>query len=257
MEEDKRNIIIIGYLKSGTTWLNRLLAEILDAPAWNFLRFIDENGKYQAHPGTEGEGFDRISKYNVYKTHWSPYRLELKMVKKEDLIYIVRDPRDIVCSAIGFYADPDSVADQVSAIRAKAARVMTEMEIAKDFYKFYKDGSYELGVSWTEHVSGYINHDYFWLKYEDLVDDTYGQIMRILDHLDIEIKNKRIKKAIDNQSFKKKKGYFKSIQSAHNYRFLRHGKAGQYREVFLEKDKKTALELFEPILSQLGYIDED
>jgi len=72
--DSKINVIVNGYPKSGTTWLTKLVGDLLTA------------------------GTERVSTYACYKSHHNYDELVDQFNDKTKLIYIIRDPRDIVVS---------------------------------------------------------------------------------------------------------------------------------------------------------------
>lgn len=91
-------VFIAGFPRSGTTWLNRLLCEMLNAGQQNLLgeplalEYIDTPD----------------STYVVRKTHW--YRAEYSGVgyfgRPTKVVWISRDPRDMVASMMHYRHAP-------------------------------------------------------------------------------------------------------------------------------------------------------
>ncbi len=93
----KKNIIIVGYPKSGTTWLSRLVAELVSCPLQGDWGFEDLNAPYK-------EGQNRTSEFQVFKSHHTFQ--EIKSASNLDIhkiIYIIRDPRDVVISGVHYF----------------------------------------------------------------------------------------------------------------------------------------------------------
>ncbi len=60
--DEKKKVIIVGYPKSGNTWITRLTAELLNCPVKGFLYEKDNNE-------IAIEGLNRTSIYECYKSH--------------------------------------------------------------------------------------------------------------------------------------------------------------------------------------------
>jgi len=73
----KKNIFIIGYPKSGTTWLARLLAEIIACPCKGYWGKRRTNRDEYAT-----EGLKRKSEFRVWKGHHS-----VEILKKPSRAY--------------------------------------------------------------------------------------------------------------------------------------------------------------------------
>ena len=92
-----KNILIVGYPKSGTNWLSRLVAEVLQCNFNGDWGFDTKNASRLIFENTNSE-------YQVFKSHH--FFSDIKTASKEPIykiIYIVRDPRDIVISGTYFF----------------------------------------------------------------------------------------------------------------------------------------------------------
>src|SRR5262245_50755233 len=92
----KRRVLVAGYPKSGNTWLTRLVAELLGAPVQGF--WSEPSSREMAVEGTE-----RVSDFEVYKGHHS-YGAMRRDFNLADVVYIVRDVRDIAISGAHYFS---------------------------------------------------------------------------------------------------------------------------------------------------------
>ena len=93
---EKEVILVVGYPKSGNTWLTRLVADLLMCPVKGFF-------EKPQHLDLAIEGLNRESEFIVYKAHQTFEQVD-KKVKKKNIIYIVRDVRDIAISGAHYFA---------------------------------------------------------------------------------------------------------------------------------------------------------
>ncbi|NNC84988.1 MAG: hypothetical protein HKN75_02835 [Bacteroidia bacterium] len=203
----KQKIIIVGYPKSGNTWITRLVAELVQCPVVGFL--------YSDLFETAIEGLDRQSEYECYKSHHQWHELNDEDKQNAKIIYVLRDPRDISISGRPYFFAWQSLIEtgkNTLPIRlinwlyratpfadAKAQQLMNKAI----FYGEEKVHQW-CKVSWNDHLTPYLEKDnVLKIKYEDLLDDTFNGSKNILNFIGIKKNEEEIKEAIEYQSFYK------------------------------------------------------
>ncbi|MEO7167836.1 MAG: sulfotransferase domain-containing protein [Spartobacteria bacterium] len=232
-----KNIIVVGYPKSGCTWATRLVAELVGCPVGGF--WLSDKKEIAI------EGKERISAFRCYKSH---HQLAELRVEPNDpatrLVYILRDPRDIALSAANHFTFD------------RAPRLAALLRQARPLEKLYRHTLYPLlvrenyrlrrmteallhgsasvhnwvRVSWREHWLPYEKAGVPIVRYEDLLTQPEEEARRILRHLALERSDEEIANAIENQSFGRKKEVLLQSGETGRAKFLRVGKSGQWRE---------------------------
>jgi hypothetical protein len=257
------NIIIVGYPKSGNTWVVRLVAELVSCPVMGFWN--------SSHNEIAREGQHRKSDFQCFKSHHQLHEIRNnKILFEEKIIYVVRDPRDIVIS--GAYYFPIESWPFV-------AKLFTKLPILKDLYrkrlKMFSTESYRIKqmvhailygsegihhwvrIPWNAHYKPYLEHDFFFVKYEDLLVAPEYECKRILSYLGLHRRDDQIREAIVRQSFKKKKKEFLKNNENEKAHFMRVGKRGQWKKKLSKKQKELFLEILSDDLKQFGYPIDD
>jgi len=232
-----KNIVVVGYPKSGCTWATRLVAELVRCPVSGFW----QSDKKEI--AIEGE--ERVSDFRCYKSH---HQLAELGVPPDDpanrLIYILRDPRDVAISAANYFQF-----DRFPEVAALFRRVRRgEKFYRHTLYPLLAGEDYRLQrmteavlhgsagvhnwvrVSWRNHWRPYEAAGVPIVRYEDLLAAPEEQAARILRHLGLGRSNEEIASAIDNQSFERKKQTLLERGETGREKFLRVGKSGQWRE---------------------------
>jgi len=256
----KKRIIICGYPKSGNTWLTRLTAEVVGCPVVGFWcePFNNEESI---------EGLERKSDYQCFKAHHSfeemNHTLSCYGNGSEKIIYVIRDPRDVVVSASHyFYIQP-----RFKQLR----RIMSVTTLGLNIYnKLFHTRKYKLDtlteaiingttkmpwlhVPWKEHVSGYLNSDALIIKYEDLKEDALREVKRICEFLNIKRDDDSLTESIEIQSFESKKKKLLERNNIRNANFLRKGKSGEWKKELSNKNKELIHDEIGNVLEKLGY----
>lgn len=225
----QEEIFVVGYPKSGNTWLSRLLGDLLDSPV---------QARAPKH-AIGDEGFDRKGKYVIRQEH-----IDHKTYKGEKpIILITRDPRDVAVSAWKYWGRP-SLIDTLHCM-GKGTWPITHGGGWSSFYQFWLDNrSYNILV-----------------RYESLVYNTENMLLhacRGIDLNDIQL-NSRMKEVVKRQSFEARKKiakehgdtmpYGKSVQNG----LLRRGVVGDWKNFFDDKCNNLAIKYFGNVAKTLGY----
>ncbi len=230
-------IIIVGYPKSGTTWITRLVAELLQCPVAGFWAEPD-------NPEIAIEGAGRQSPYNCYKSHHQ-YRELSEFTEFNDLlpIYVARDPRDVALSGSHTLVQQSSASDQAIRLKRMIAAVL----------QGDKDVHYWCRVSWKDHVLQYLEQGVFYLRYEDMLDEPTRESIRLLRYIGLERNAEQIDSAIEKQSFQAARERFLQRDDRWRAHFLRVGTKEQWKSELTPEQLAQFDEALGPMLIRLGY----
>ena len=274
-------IWISSYPKSGNTWVRYLLANyfynpsrIINANIIDNIKKFNVNDKFKKKSNLENikkNPFD-ISKYWIpsqenliknnksiffLKNHNSLIRIgENNFTKKEfclATIYIVRDPRDIAVSLAHFSnLNYDKTIDKLLSEELFASVDIDNpwnIEIIGS-YKFHYN-------SWK---NGIINVPSIIIKYEDLINDTYGQLLRIISFLSkisyFNINHEQLIFSVYNSSFETLKKFEKENKFKEKGKSTLFFRKGKYNDWIYELNQ-SQISRIERALSKemdiLGY----
>ena len=258
--EAKKNVVLCGYQKSGTTWATRLVAQLLDAPSagyWNY------DGKTFV---VEGE--ERKSNYNVYQSH----QLHKDLVNDKrihKIIYIVRDPRDIVTSGsfhFNFYSKSlVRLLKKLNLYNTKLGiglklldkKTHTQQYKICRMIKMLEQGDPIIDHchwSWNDHVTPYLNDkNILLIKYEDLLLNGIPTAQKILAFFNKEKLVDHIKADLEQQSFKQKKKEFKDLGEVIKDKHMRKGVVGDWKQYLSHKETTTIQNNHIQLLNVLEY----
>ena len=247
---EKRRILVVGYPKSGSTWLTRLTAELLGAPVKGF---------WKASPGhdeiaIEGEG--RVANMAVYKGH-QPCAAVASEVDLTDVIYVVRDVRDVAVSGANYFSFGRRSLMKRVAARLRRDEGRCEHRRVPDMLRVLAEGDADVSEwcnrPWDECVNEYLDAGALVLRYEDLLAAPEGQCRRLLAHLGVQRSAVRIRTAIAAQSFAAVKRKFLERADLARATFLREGRAGAWRTALTAHERAYCLERFGGTLARLDY----
>lgn len=272
---------LASYPKSGNTWMRVFLANlILDEAAPLPLRRINEVCSSEPNevwfapltkdaPGTlsnkriaalRTRAQERAASLNKnimpMKTHsflGKDYGYPTISVKASiGVIYIVRDPRDVVLSAADHYGLTIDQAIEMMGDKTTRGRAMAGNTV------------YERMSSWSDHVKSWTKWRHsplMVLRYEDMLADPLRQLGGVARKLSITQDDERIGRAVQFSSFKTlqaqeaETGFVE--KSVNSQRFFRSGKSGGWRDK-LSPSQAAAIERDHAVqMKRFGYLQDE
>uniref|UniRef100_A0A8C8S543 Sulfotransferase n=1 Tax=Pelusios castaneus TaxID=367368 RepID=A0A8C8S543_9SAUR len=163
------DVVIATYPKSGTTWMQEILTLLYSQG--NLLPAKTIPNWFRA-PWLEHIYFkdtlQETSERRLITTHLPCHVLAPGLKKaKAKVIYIARNPKDVVVSFYHFH---------------KFAKFLPDPGSFNDFLMRFLDGTVQYG-SWFDHVKGWLSHqeelELFYITYEDLHQDLGRSVQRL------------------------------------------------------------------------------
>lgn len=207
------DIFIVGYPKSGNTWMQSLVSGLLygiDS------QYLPDRLAQEIVPDVHArEFYKRFGDPTFFKSHHLP-KPEYRRV-----IYLVRDGRDVMVS---YYAMNAALGQKVT---------LDEMLV---------DGKSIMPCKWHQHVHTWQKNPYeaeiVVVKYEDLLQEPLIELRRICEFARIERDEESLQRVVTGNSIESMRDKANKYNGMghHNWtgekaqKFFRKGKVGSYRE---------------------------
>jgi hypothetical protein len=176
------DIFLVSFPKSGNTWTRFLLANLRfpDEPA----SFANINRLIPDPTGTNKRDFDRMPRPRIIKSH------ECFDPRYPRVIYIVRDPRDVVVSQYHYHR--------------KIRKIEDDSPLDKFVARFLAGETCPHG-SWGQNISTWLftseeNPRFLLLRYEDLVADTARELAKVVAFLHLSAGPEQIAQSVERSS---------------------------------------------------------
>ncbi|XP_029441124.1 sulfotransferase family cytosolic 2B member 1-like isoform X2 [Rhinatrema bivittatum] len=167
---------------------------------------------------------------------------------KAKIIYVLRDPKDVVTS---FY------------YYSKIHGMFKDPESFPQFLDNFLQGNVPYG-SWFDHVCGWMKmkgqSNFFFITYEELLQDLRGSVVRICDFLGQELDEAAIDSVVENATFKtmkdNKMANFSQVSEdiIHHSkgRFMRKGISGDWKNNFTMAQSERFNRVYQEKMKDLG-----
>lgn len=277
--EIPESIYVVGFPKSGNTWLTRLLADVLQVPVRSGAM---RGGREIAADINIVLSLEGNPPYEIQKIHFLPHVFFQEIDEKpKRIVYIYRDFRDVAISAFfyfGYQCEENELRIQniFPLIFNSPLRLLKYLRTRIRFNNFMKSLCEE-GIrgmekdvgTWSHHIAEWehiknnqFDIDMVFISYEKLLKDTASALLNIIQELNLPMpSDERLHEAVDRQSFKRRKKDLLSLPAdsditfgkEFNVNFLRKGVAGGWRSFVCERTGKRIHNHHGKMLSRLMY----
>jgi len=236
------DVFLVSFPKSGNTWTRFLIANLAhpETPA----TFGNIHELVPDPDGTPKKIFDRMPRPRIIKSH------ECFDPTYPRVIYIVRDPRDVVLSQYHYHR--------------KRLKFGDEYPIEQFVNRFLRGETCPHG-SWGENVSTWLmtrrkDPRFLLLRYEDMISDTPRELAKISEFLGIRPTPQQILQAVERSSadrmraLEKTQGHrFSLTNSRPDLPFVRVAKPGDWRSGLSDGLTAKVEAAWGPLMHSLGY----
>jgi Sulfotransferase domain len=234
---------LVSYPRSGNTWTRFLIANLRYPNRQVSFGTIDElipDACSQSKAGLKKSPRPRIIKTHEY---FDP--------RYKKVIYIVRDPRDVVLSQYKWFLKCRALEDGYS---------------LEQFVSRFIEGDMSIYGSWGENVGSWLatrreNKSFLLLRYEDLVAETTHELQRVASFLGIAVSETDLSRAAELSSaarmreMEKKEGevWIGTRGRRTDIPFVGGARAGSWKTDLPESSVRAIEEAWKPIMRLLKY----
>lgn len=273
-------IWLSSYPKSGNTWVRLFLQKYFGDNYNYYLNKSFPIPEQLTELNVDYRKFDEIAKNweihqkfinqnnqtNYLKTHsafhsYKNYDFTNKL-NTLGVIYIVRDPRDVI---ISYAHHMNRSIKETLIVMLKSDNF--EVHSYKGPYRKSNEEKFKKSLigSWADHFNSWKSYsqesEILIIKYEDLIKDTKNEFLKMLNYLKkidkIKIDLEKLKLAIHETSFEKlsKKEEQEGFKEAMpNTKFFRKGLVGDWKTKLDKETRKILEKEFEKEMKELGYL---
>lgn len=235
---------LVSYPKSGNTWTRVLIANLLSPEKPADFRAIN---RLVPDPSSESKRhFTKMPRPRVIKSHF------VFDPRYPRVIYIVRDPRDVVISEYHY--------------QRKTRKIDDGYPLEEYVRRFIAGETYSENGSWGEHVSGWLSARdgdprFLLLYYERLLSDTVEELARIASFLNLSATRERLAEVVTLSSadrmrkLEAQQGDASSLMkgSRKDLAFIRTAKSGAWKSDLPESLVERIESAWGPVMHYLGY----
>ena len=238
------DIWLVSFPKSGSTWMRFLIGNLIEDDP------VDFSSIERVIPDIYANSLLNLCRrpsQRIIKSH------EAYDVRYKKVIYIVRDPRDVV---ISYWKHQQKM------------RIIPLDYPLELFGKEFLHRNLPYGT-WYGNVGSWLGarkatKDFMIIKYEDLLDDTVGTLKSILNGIDgfpplrkdvskaVELSDFNRMKKLEKQQFPKWKPMKKSIKEIN---FMRSGSSGQWRTTLSPDLASSIWQQWGHLMREFGYVE--
>ena len=277
-------IWLASYPKSGNTWIRIFLNSMLYSenkidvdinsnsidqfPLRSHFEDLTDNtndiNEFAKNCINAQDKINLDNKVKIFKTHnayWKQNSTNFSFTNKENtlgIIYIVRDPRNVITSVLNYFNKKD---------------YNDALNFLKDEKKILGGSNEDFGIptiisSWSNHYNSWkkLDKNYLLIKYENLLNKPEIEFKKITDYLEtigkFKFKNSDISLAIENTKFNKLSsqedqwGYNGNSPTNKklNKKFFNLGPDNKWQKILNQEIKNKIEDIFGKEMKELGYL---
>ena len=234
-EVKEEDVFIVGYPKSGNTWLQCLLAGAIYGVDLELAR--DAQVQDLIPDVHRREFYKRVSSPAFFKSHALP------VPEYKKVVYLLRDGRDVMVS-YWHHLQATSL-DQI------------------DFMKMVQTGEGLFPCKWQDHVRQWLANPFeskmLFVRYEDLKNDPVRELRLILDFAGMQRDLAVLRRAAQKASFammqeRERRLGWENSQWPKDKAFVRRGAVGSYADEMPLPVQEAFLLEASNVLRELGYL---
>jgi Sulfotransferase domain len=237
------DVFIVSYPKSGNTWTRFLVANLIspnEAADFSNINRLIPDPEAMTKRAMRNAPRPRIIKSHQY---FDP--------RYQKIIYIVRDPRDVAVSQYHFHRKRLLIEDGYS---------------IEKFVTRFVAGETSVYGSWGENAASWLSTrggkpSFLLLRYEDMLQDTAGELSKIAVFLKQPISQERITQIVqmcsaDNMRKLEKDQallWSSTAETRQDVPFVREAKSGGWKETLSPAAAHQIENAWAPLMNWLGY----
>jgi len=260
------DVFVVGYPRSGTSWMAWLLSDILDSPieksdgpiSYEDVGRKGPNRIRHMHPSPRSGGSDELVSGDKF--------LNIDRMSDNRLVHIIRDPRDVSVSNRYFFSLPNLM-DAIVWMGGEGHEWSTGKPISQIFEEVHLDVKHEwVKQGWSTFVLSWERcpMEHSTVRYEELLHDTKGCLAELLQEFHFDVDEEPIAQAIARQAFNVKREQIGEDTTGNRLfghktqlRNLRKGISEDWKNHYRRCHAELAQEVFGDMMLKLGYIEDE
>jgi hypothetical protein len=235
---------LLSYPRSGNTWTRFLIANLLFSD--QEISFLNIDYLIPDVININRRKLAKVPRPRLIKSH------EYFDPRYKKVIYIVRDPRDVVVSYYYFHLKQGFIED--------------DYPMEKFVSRFVSGDVDPIFASWGEHVASWFatrlnGREFLLLRYEDMKANPALELAKIADFLQISYDAEKLTRAVELSSVERMRELEKRDEHRwigtrsrrKDVRFVRTATTGGWRSLLSEEDVAKIEKAWAPVMKNIGY----
>ncbi|KAK7939954.1 hypothetical protein WMY93_003280 [Mugilogobius chulae] len=233
------DVILVTYPKSGTIWAQQIIISIYTLAG----ELKESHNNWEQMPWLEfSKKMDQSQRPSprLFSSHLIPSLMPPGLNgKKTKIIYVMRNPKDIVVSYYKFRHATSSF---------------------EEFFNDYVEGNVGCS-SWFDHVRAWHSacdqYNILYLTYEDMIMDLKGAVVKMCQFLGKDLSDADVDKIVKKSTFesmkKNPKANYKFLPQGHTTgEFMRKGRIGDWKNTLTVAQSETVDRLLQEKLGDIN-----